>query len=434
MMKHYANWPESYPDTSWFTKSRFGVFIHFGLFSLGARHEWFMTNEQITPENYRKYFEHFDPDLFDPKAWAQSIKASGAEYVVFTTKHHEGFALWDSQLTDYKITNTPFKQDLLAELLPALRAEGLKVGLYHSLIDWHHPEFPLDGLHPCRDEESYRQANNQRDLKKYQEYLAGQVTELLTNYGKIDYMWFDFTYKHRDWGWSKGKGAKEWDSQHLEAICRSLQPEMLINDRFDLGHGITTPEQFQPDKPLVKDGLPVLWEACQTMNGTWGYDRDSNDWKASDQILRMLIDSVSKDGNFLLNTGPTARGTLDEKSLERFAKIGEWFALHERSIKGCGSSSYVPPIDCRYTQNGNRLYLHVFSWPYGHIHLKNLAGKVAYAQLLNDGSEIFYRGFDPEEVITTTETIIEPDDILLQLPTQRPNVLVPVIELFLKDE
>src|SRR5699024_10294591 len=153
------------------------------------------------------------------------------------------------------------------------------------------PEFPIDGLHPCREEETYRQTNNQRTLKKYQDYLAGQVTELLTNYGKIDYMWFDFTYKHRDWGWSTGKGAHDWDSLRLEKICRTLQPDMLINDRFDLERGVTTPEQFQPNKPLMKDDFPVLWEACQTMNGTWGYDRDNQEWKSSQQILQMLIDS-----------------------------------------------------------------------------------------------------------------------------------------------
>ena len=432
LMKKYANWPENYPDTSWFTDSRFGIFIHFGLFSLGARHEWFMTNEQITPENYRKYFDHFDPDLFDAKTWAKEIKATGAEYVVFTTKHHEGFALWDSQLTDYKITNTPFKRDLLAELLPALRKEGLKIGLYHSLIDWHHPEFPIDGLHPCREEETYRQTNNQRTLKKYQDYLAGQVTELLTNYGKIDYMWFDFTYKHRDWGWSKGKGAHDWDSLRLEKICRTLQPDMLINDRFDLERGVTTPEQFQPNKPLMKDDFPVLWEACQTMNGTWGYDRDNQEWKSSQQILQMLIDSVSKDGNFLMNTGPNARGLFDKKSLERFHEIGEWFLLHDRSIRKCSSSRYVAPIDCRYTQNGKRLYLHIFAWPYGHIHLKNLAGKVAYVQFLHDHSEIYFREFDPNEVITSTETLIDQQSIMLELPVEKPSVLVPVIEIILK--
>jgi alpha-L-fucosidase len=432
-MKKYSNWPESYPDTTWFTNARFGAFIHFGLYTLGARHEWFMTTEQVTPENYRKYFEHFDPDLFDANQWAQEIKATGAEYVVFTTKHHEGFAFWDTKQSDYKITNTPFGRDLLAELLPAFRKVGLKIGLYHSLIDWYHPEFPIDGLHPCRDEENYRATNDQRDLKKYQDFLAAQVTELLTEYGKIDYMWFDFSYAHRDWGWSVGKGATDWDALRLEKICRTLQPEMLINDRFALGHGITTPEQYQPDKPLYKDGLPVLWEACQTMNGTWGYDRDNQQWKSSEQILQMLIDTVAKGGNFLMNTGPNGRGLIDKQSKERFSDLNEWFYLHNRSIKNCGPSEFVPPIDCRYTQNGNRLYLHIFSWPYFHIHLKDLAGKIRYAQFLNDGSEVFYRGFDPEEVITTTETIIEPNDIVLQLPTTRPDSLVPVIEIFLND-
>lgn len=434
-MTTFANWPTYYPDPSWFIQDRFGLFIHFGLFSVASRHEWLMTTEQISPEVYaEKYFNNFNPDLFDADAWAQEAKKCGVKYMVFTTKHHEGFALWDSKLTDYKVTNTAFKRDFLAELLPAFRKVGIKIGLYHSLIDWHHPDFPIDGLHPMRDDETYRASNAHRDLKKYQAYLAGQVEEILTGYGKIDYIWFDFSYAHRDWGWSKGKGHLDWDGEALEKLCLKLQPEILINDRLDLGHGITTPEQFQPDKPLEKDGLPVLWEACQTMYGTWGYDRDNQDWKSSEMLLKMLIDTVSKDGNFLMNIGPNSRGEIDPRALVRMQEIGEWMRLHQDSIIGASASSFVPPVDCRYTQKGNKLYLHLFSYPYGSLHLKNLAGKVKFVRLLNDGSEIFYRTFDPDEVITSTEAIINPADIVISLPTLKPDVLVPVMEITLKDE
>lgn len=432
-MEKFSNWPETYPDPQWFTHDRFGLFIHFGLFSVGARHEWFMTTEKVSPETYyEKYFKNFNPDLFDPDLWAKEAKDCGVKYMVFTTKHHEGFALWDSKLTDYKVTNTPYGKDFLAELLPAFRKVGIKIGLYHSLIDWHHPDFPVDGLHPQRDEESYRKSNATRNLKNYQDYLAGQVEELLTNYGKIDYIWFDFSYPHRDWGWSKGKGQKDWDSPRLEKLCRTLQPEMLINDRLNLGHGITTPEQFQPHQPLKKDGLPVLWEACQTMYGTWGYDRDNFEWKSSEMLLKMLIDTVSKDGNFLMNVGPNPRGEIDTKTLTRLHDIRDWMRLHHESVIGCSHSDFIPPVDCRYTQNGNRLYLHLFSYPYGTLHLKNLAGKVDFIRLLNDGSEIFYRTFDPEEVITSTEEIIDPNDIVVSLPVIKPDVLVPVFEIILK--
>lgn len=434
-MENYANWPETYPDPSWFIHDRFGLFIHFGLFSVASRHEWLMTTEQIDPTLYAdNYFKHFNPDLFDADTWAQEAKRCGVKYMVFTTKHHEGFALWDSQLTDFKITNTPFKRDLLAELLPAMRKVGIKIGLYHSLIDWKHPDFPVDGLHPQRDVPSYRESNQHRNLKKYQDYLAGQVEELLTNYGKIDYMWFDFSYSHRDWGWSQGKGARDWDSPRLEALCRRLQPDMLLNDRLDLGRGVTTPEQFQPDKPLEKDGRPVLWEACQTMNGTWGYDRDNLDWKSSEMLLKMLIDTVAKNGNFLMNVGPNSRGEIDPRSLLRTRAIGEWMRLHQDAIFGAGyCADYQAPADCRYTQKGNKLYLHLFSYPYRNLHLKGIAEKVEFIRLLNDGSEIQYRGFDPDEVITSTEAIIAPEDIVITLPIEKPAVLVPVVEITLKE-
>lgn len=432
-MKKYFNWPEYYPDPTWFTHDRFGMFIHFGLFSVGARHEWFMTTEQVSPESYyNKYFKNFNPDLFDADKWAKNAKKCGVQYVVFTTKHHEGFAMWDSQLTDYKITKTPFKRDLLAELLPAFRKEGIKIGLYHSLIDWKHPDFPIDGLHPQRDDEEYRESNKGRSLERYQKFLAGQVKEILTNYGKIDYIWFDFSYSHREWGWSKGKGHKDWGSENLEKLCLELQPEILINDRLDLGHGITTPEQFQPDKPFTKEGLPVLWEACQTMYGTWGYDRDNLEWKSSLTLLKMLIDTVSKDGNFLMNIGPNPRGEIDQNTIDRINDIGEWMRLHKESIIGSGSSTFIAPKDCRYTQQGNKLYLHIFSYPYRNIYLEGLAEHLEFARLLNDGSEIFYRGFDPEEVITSTEEQIAPEDVVITIPVHKPDVLVPVIELTLK--
>lgn len=431
-MTTYANWPTTYPDSTWFTQDRFGIFIHFGLFSLGARHEWFMTTEEVPPEKYFQYFEHFQPDLLQVDEWAQTIKKTGAKYVVFTTKHHEGFALWDSQYTDFKITKTAYQKDLLASLLPALRNVGLKVGLYHSLIDWHHPDFPLDGLHPLREDLTARENSEQRELKNYQLYLKNQVTELLTNYGPIDYFWFDFSYPHRDWGWSKGKGAKDWDSLALEELCHQLQPQMLLNDRLDLGRGIQTPEQYQPDQPLMKDGLPVLWEACQTMNGTWGYDRDNLQWKDGKVLLTLLIDTVSKNGNFLMNIGPTARGLIDPKTHERLAIFQEWMKLHSSAIYGCHASYYPAPPDCRYTQKGNRLYLHLFNWPFAHLHLKGLGNKISYAQFLHDASEVFFKAFDPDEVITSTETMIQPEDVILELPTQQPDVVVPVVEIFLK--
>lgn len=431
--QEYANWNDTYGDTEWFTNDRFGLFIHFGLYSPAARHEWVMMHEKIHPESYRKYFDHFDPDLFDAQEWVRLAKEAGMKYVVITTKHHDGFALWDSKLTDYKVTNTPFKRDLLRELIDAIHEAGLKVGLYHSLIDWHHPEFPIDGLHPQRDDEKFKENEKHRDMNKYVTFMHGQVRELLTDYGKIDCLWFDFSYPHQDWGWAKGKGANDWQSEKLEKMVLDLQPDILLNDRMDLDRGITTPEQYQPNKPIEKDGLPVIWEACQTMNGSWGYHRDNLDWKPVDMLIKMLIDTVSKSGNLLLNVGPNGRGEFDYRSINRLEGIGQWMRLHSRSIYGASHSEFKAPVDCRYTQKGNRLYLHILSWPFRHIHLEGLAGKVKYAQLLHDASEVKYSEYDPEKVITSMVTKIEPNSITLDLPVQKPDIAVPVVELFLED-
>ncbi|MCJ8008240.1 alpha-L-fucosidase [Lederbergia wuyishanensis] len=428
-----SNWPTNYGDPTWLLHDRFGLFIHWGLYSNAARHEWVMNREKIHPDTYRKYFKYFDPDLYDPKIWARAAKEAGMKYFVITTKHHEGFALWDSALTDYKVTNTPAKRDVLLEMVNAFREEGLKVGFYHSVIDWHHPEFPIDGLHPQRDDEVFKANAQNRKIENYAEYLHGQVRELLTNYGKIDYLWFDFSYPTFDWGWSTGKGKIDWQSEKLEKMVLELQPDILLNDRLDLGRGVITPEQYQPREVLEKDGNPVIWEACQTLNGSWGYDRDNLDWKSDEMLIKMLVDTVSKGGNLLLNVGPNARGEIDEKSLNSLRAIGQWMRLNSRSIYGATNSDLLAPVDCRYTQKGNRLYLHIFSWPFRHIHLDGLSGKIDYAQLLHDASEVQYKEHDPNESLTSISTRIKPGSVTLELPIQKPDIPIPVVEIFLKD-
>lgn len=420
-------------DSTWFLHDRFGMFIHWGIYALPARHEWIRNRELISNEDYQKYFEHFDPDLYDPQKWVQMAKATGMKYLVVTTKHHDGFCLWDSALTDYKAPNTPAGRDLLRPLVEAVRAAGLKIGFYHSVIDWHHPNFPVDGLHPMRENLAFREAEKNRDVAKYREYLHGQTRELLTQFGKIDVIWFDFSYSERDWGWSKGKGKVDWDSERLLAMVRELQPGILVNDRLEMGADFRTPEQYQPVGKMMIDGKPVIWEACQTLNGSWGYHRDNLDWKSEIMLIRMLVDTVSKDGNLLLNVGPNARGEFEPRAVERLQDIGEWMRLHGRSIYGCGASDFTPPPDCRYTQNGNRLYLHLFAWPFGHVHLQDMADRVEYAQLLNDGSEIKMQRIDPHQAAqNTTMGGLNSGTLTLRLPVQKPDVAVPVIELFLK--
>jgi alpha-L-fucosidase len=420
-------------DTGWFVHDRFGLFIHWGIYSVAARHEWVKHRERIRDEEYRRYFDAFDPDLYDPAVWAREAVNAGMKYFVVTTKHHDGFCLWDSALTDYKAPNTPAGRDLLRPMVEAFRAQGFKVGFYHSVVDWHHPEFPVDGLHPQRDDVAFREAQTGRDIRKYAEYLHGQSRELLTQFGKISILWYDFSYSQMDWGWSRGKGKDDWQSEKLLAMVRQLQPGIIINDRLEIGGDVKTPEQYQPRAWMEVDGQPVVWEACQTLNGSWGYDRDNLDWKPVVMLVRMLVDTVSKGGNLLLNVGPNARGEFEPKAVERLRGIGEWMRLHSRSIYGCTASDFTPPPDCRYTQAGHRLYLHLFAWPFRHVHLDGLAGRVEFARLLNDGSEVKVIEVDPhQQAQTITPGGSRPDTLTLELPIQKPDVAVPVVELLLK--
>lgn len=417
-------------DTSWFTHDRFGMFLHWGLYSLGARHEWLKNQERMDDARYRRYFEHFDPDLYDPDRWAQAASDAGMKYFVITTKHHEGFCLWDSALTDYKATNTPAGRDLLRPMVDAFRGRDMKVGFYHSLIDWHHPDFTVDGMHPLRDSPDREKLNEGRDMTRYAEYLHGQVRELLTGFGKIDILWADFSYAE------KGKDA--WRSEKLYALIRELQPHVVLNDRLNLDAGwdIKTPEQFQPRGWATFQGKPVIWEACQTFSGSWGYHRDESSWKSVELLVQMLIDTVSKGGNLLLNVGPTGRGEFDQRALDRLDGIGQWMRRHSRSIYGCTQAPEeigAAPTDCRYTYNPttNRLYVHVLAWPFGQLYLPNLAGKVEYAQLLNDASEVLMKDIEPWQHDHAGESPDTQNTLSLRLPVQKPDVAVPVIELFL---
>lgn len=425
----------STPDTSWFTHDRFGLFIHWGLYALAARHEWVQTYEKMTAAEYQKYFDHFNPDGFDPAKWAQIAKQAGMKYLVITTKHHDGFCLWDSALTDFKAPNTPFGRDILRGTVDAFRAADFKIGFYYSLLDWHHPEFTIDILHPMRDDLEFREQEKNRDILKYREYLFGQTRELLTQYGKIDIMWYDFSYRHRYADWVKGKGADEWGSVELMEMVRELQPGIIINDRLDIPGDFVTPEQYQPFSAMKMDGKNVIWEACQTMNHSWGYHRDELDWKSSQMLLELLIDSVSKNGNLLLNVGPNGRGEFQIEAIERLEYISDWMRLHQRSIYGCGASQYLAPTGTRYTQNGDRLYLHLFEWQFGHVHLPELAEKVEYAQFLHDASEVKTKVIGSSDPLSSIHIGGMPADTLtLELPVQRPKVAVPVIELFLTEK
>src|SRR5574344_948134 len=412
----------------WWTEARFGMFIHWGLYALPARHEWVRHNERITNEEYQKYFDHFNPDMFDPHIWAKMAKEAGMKYVVLTTKHHEGFCLWDSKYTDYKAPNTPIKKDLLREYVDAFRAEGLKVGFYYSLIDWHHPDFTIDRVHPLRldpgkdTDEAYARLNKGRDMSKYRQYIKDQVTELLTNYGKRSVIWFDFSYPGKN-----GKGHEDWDSEGLLKMVRKLQPGIIVDDRLDLkdvegGWDFTSPEQYKVDKWPEYNGKRVPWETCQTFSGSWGYYRDENTWKSPAPLVELLIESVSKGGNLLLNVGPTARGVFDQRAQDRLKAMGEWMKFNNRSVYNCteAPADFKAPANTLLTYNPktNRLYIHLLDYPMGKLSVK-FGDKIDYVQFLHDASEIRFSKGDNGVAN-------------LSLPIEKPNSEIPVLEVFLK--
>lgn len=414
---------------AWWVHDRFGMFIHWGLYALPARHEWVKRWERLNDTQYQPYFELFNPDMFDAKAWAKAAKAAGMKYAVLTTKHHEGFCLFDSKYTDYKATNTPAKRDLVKEFVEAFRAEGIKVGFYYSLLDWHHPDFTIDVLHPQQPaneaDTAYARLNKGRDMEKYRQYMRNQVTELLTKYGKIDIMWLDFSYPGNK---GHGKDNKDWGSVELLKLIRKLQPGIIVDNRLDLGayedgEDFLTPEQVKVEELDQYKGK--TWETCQTFSGSWGYFRDEDTWKTHKQLLALLIGAVSKGGNLILNVGPTARGVFDARATRALDSISHWVKYNNRSVYGCTypPAGFETPANTMvsYNPQTKRLYVHLFEYPGNTFILPGYKGKIKYAQFLHDNSEIRFK-------IAESNT----NDVILALPNKKPGFEVPVIELVLQ--
>ena len=432
---HTETKTEKIERMQWWTEARFGMFIHWGLYALPARHEWVMSNEKMSKKTYEKYANYFDPDLYNPTQWAKLAKKAGMKYVVFTAKHHDGFTMYDSKYTDYKVTNTPYGKDVMRELVDAFKAEGIRIGLYYSLIDWHHPDFVVkDPIHPEKNNTKELAKDSDRNLKKFQKYLKNQLTEILTNYGQIDILFTDFSYPQKE----NGKGKAYWNSEDLYQQIRKLQPQIIINDRLDLreegGWDFMTPEQFMPKEWVTYKGEKVPWETCQTFSGySWGYHRDDHSWKSSEQTIVMLIETVSKGGNLLLNVGPTARGVIQDEAIERLEATHQWMKYNSRSIYGCTAApeQFKKPDNCLLTYNPktNRLYVHVLEWPFKTIYLPGLAGKVAYAQILNDGSELKLK---TKKGAWLDDVKNDDKGLTITIPVIKPNVEIPVIEIFLK--
>lgn len=408
--------------TEWFRDARFGMFIHWGIYAIPARGEWVKTQEKISEEDYQKYFESFNPVDYNPKEWAKIAKHAGMKYVVLTAKHHDGFCLFDSKYTEYKATNTPAKRDLIKEYVEAFRAEGIKVGFYYSLIDWNHPEYPNVGNHPRKDDPEWDK--KKYDFDKYVEYMHNQVRELLTNYGIIDIMWFDYSFGEYS--------GEKWEGTQMINMVRELQPGIIIDNRLGGNMEAEHPETFAGDfegpeqiipYEIVRDeiGRPIPWESCITLNNQWGYAKD-DDYKTAADIVRTLVNCVSKGGNLLLNIGPDARGNIPKKSIEVLAEVGEWMKLNSESIYGCGPADFKKPQWGYYTQKGDVIYAHILEQGIGQYYLPGMKGKVENAKLLRDGSEMFLGEF---WLGGASKPFVENDDLFLNFakPIQHTYLL-----------
>lgn len=372
---------------AWWREARFGMFIHWGLYAIPAgewkgetRHaEWILHTAQIPVEEYENFASQFNPVKFKAAEWVKMAKDAGMKYIVITSKHHDGFCLFASKLTDYDIVDaTPFKRDILKELADECHRQGIKICWYHSIMDWHHPDYL-----PRRDWEA-RSAES-ADINRYISYMKGQIKELLTNYGDIGVMWFDGEWEHT---WDHEKGRDLYD------YVRSLRPSVIINNRVGKGRtgmaGTFDPETAAgdfgtPEQEIPGTGLGYDWETCMTMNDNWGYNKHDHNWKSTEDLIQKLIDIASKGGNFLLNVGPTAEGLFPQPGIERLTAIGRWMKVNGESIYGTTASLFPRLSWGRSTTKKNKIFLHVFDWPGdGNLRVPGLVTQPESVYLLAD--------------------------------------------------
>ena len=350
---------------AWWREARFGLFIHWGLYAIPAGEwkertdhaEWILTTAQIPVAEYEKFASRFNPVKFNPAEWVKTAKDAGMKYIVITSKHHDGFCLFDSKRTDYDVMDaTPFKRDILKELADECRRQGIRMCWYHSIMDWHHPDYL-----PRRRWES--RSEDGADFDRYGEYMKGQVKELLTNYGEIGVMWFDGEWERT---WTRERGIDLYD------YVRSMAPDVIINNRVGKGRagmaGTYDPERASgdfgtPEQEIPATGLGYDWETCMTMNDHWGYNKNDHNWKSAKDLIQKLVDIASKGGNFLLNVGPTAEGLFPQESIDRLKAMGDWMRTNGKSIYGTTASQFENLEWGRSTTKDHTLYLHVFDWP-----------------------------------------------------------------------
>jgi alpha-L-fucosidase len=400
----------------WWLEARFGVSFHWGAYSVPARGEWVRSAERLSVETYQRYVNAFTADAFDARRWAALVRAGGGRYGLLTTKHHDGFCLFDSALTDYTSMHAPARRDLVREYVDAFRAEGLRVGLYYSLLDWHHPDYPAwgDRQHPLRWDESQR--GREQHWQRYVEYFHGQIRELLSNYGRIDLLCFDFSYWDFD--------AERWRADELVRMVRQLQPDIVLNDRLNPGCTIKraeppawagdfdSPEQLVPDR-RIRDaaGAAIPWESWITSNNSWCCNPLDTAWKSSADVIRLLVNCVSKGGNLCLNLGPDARGAIPQEGERLLREVGAWLERNGASIYGCGEAAAPRPEWGRFTSDGQRLYAHLTEPALGHLTLPGLRGRVRNGRVLASGAEAVITDFWNPGV----QTFGEPDDIFFNL-------------------
>jgi len=372
----------------WWHEAKFGMFIHWGLYSVIGRHEWAMEVEAIPVSEYEQLAKKFKPKPYPAKDWAKLAKRAGMKYMVMTTKHHEGFCLFDTKYTDYCAPKQACGRDLVAEYVEAARAEGLRVGFYYSLMDWHHP----DGARCAEDEDA---------RKRFVEYIHGQVRELMTNYGKIDILWYDVSWPLSPEGWESAK---------MNRMVRELQPDIIINNRSGLPEDFSTPEQH-----VRGESGGRAWEACMTMNESWGYHRADDAWKTPKRILRYLITCARDGGNYLLNIGPKPDGSVPEESIHILNTVGEWMDKYGYTIYGAERCSVTSSLFANFTRKGNTLYVHVHFWPGEEWAIGGLRTEVKSIKLLpsrepvefeQDDFRVRLRGL-PKEAPDSPITVLE---------------------------
>ena len=402
----------------WFREAKFGLFIHWGVYSMIGREEWARQLLQIPLEDYEYYADSFDPVAFDPDAWAALAKEAGVKYVIITSKHHDGFAIYDSAYTDYDIMRAKYGKDILGPLSASMKRAGIPLGFYYSIMDWHHPDYL-----PRRAWETGRTAKG-ADFGRYMDFAANQVKELVAKYDPA-VLWFDGEWEHSN---------EEQRAFALGEMLMGMKPDLLINDRLyrrEPGYGdFGTPENFVPATGVRNpDGSPRLWEACYTMNWNgWGYNRYETEFHSSPQLIRQLVEIVSKGGNLLLNVGPRPDGRIQDDFAARLRDIGAWLARNGEAIYGTTASVFERlPFFGRCTVKGKTLYIHVMGWPNdGRIRLPGLRTDVEKAYLLADRTKALpFRRSGKDVVVTLPARAPDPDAAVVAVELEGEPVVEP---------